>query len=183
MASTWTDQGDRMKAMTKDDAAGWLTANTLDDFVNQRCDELKVVSKPCAIPEDSASKTALAKFLSYLLLRQPEVCVYLTGWSLRPTAEHLDLLYGYRCSRGEMRPLSEAPLHVFDQSETDALASILCLVFYFALEAWVFDTQGKTVIRISHDGRMEVRADEHRDIVDFASEPEKYLKALGARAS
>ena len=35
------------------------------------------------------------------------------------------------------------------------------------------------MIRISHDGRIEVRADEHGDIVDFASEPEKYLKALG----
>jgi len=172
-----------MNVMTKDDAAVLLQADGLDSFVNQRCEELKVVGSAYAIPDDTASKTALAKFLSYLLLKEPQVCVYLTGWSLRPTAEHLDLLYGYRRSTGEMRPLSEAPLHVFDRSESDALASILCLVFYFALEAWVFDAEGSTMIRFSHDGRIEVRSDEHRDIVDFASEPAKYLKALGASAA
>jgi hypothetical protein len=172
-----------MKVITKDDAAGWLRVDGLDGFVNQRCDELKVVGEACTIPADTTSKTALAKFLCYLLLKQPEVCVYLTGWSLRPATEHLDLLYGYRRSMGEMRPLSEAPLHVFEQSETDALVSVLCLVFYFALEAWVFDGEGKTMIRIGHDGRMEVRAEEQRDIVDFASEPEKYLKAIAASAS
>ena len=132
-----------MKVITKDDAAGLLSVDALDVFVNQRCDELKVVGKACTIPADTTSKTALAKFLCYLLLKQPEVCVYLTGWNLRPAAEHLDLLYGYRRSMGEMRSLSEAPLHVFDQSGTDALASILCLVFYFSLEAWVFDTAGQ----------------------------------------
>jgi hypothetical protein len=172
-----------MKVITKDDAAGLLNVEALDSFVIQRCHALKVVGSAYTIPDDTASKTALAKFLAYLLLKHSEVCVYLTGWNLRPTAEHLELLYGYRRSRGETRTLTEAPLHVFDQSGSDALASVLCMVFYFALEAWVFDAEGKTVIRFSHDGRIETRADEHRDIVDFASEPGKYLKALGARAA
>jgi hypothetical protein len=169
--------------MTKDDAAGLLNVDGLDSFVNQRCDELRLVGSAYTVPDDTGSKTALAKFLTYLLLKQPEVCVYLTGWSLRPTSEHLDLLLGYRRSAGEMRPLSEAPLHLFDQNGSDALASILCLVFYFALEAWIFDSEGKTMIRISHDGQIEVRADGQGDLVDFASEPGKYLKALGARAA
>jgi len=106
-----------------------------------------------------------------------------TGWGLRPTAEQLDLLYGYRRSVGETRMLTEAPLHLFDQSGSDALGSILCLVFYFALEAWVFDVAGTTMIRISHDGRIETRSSGRGDLVDFAGEPEKYLKALGARAA
>ena len=172
-----------MKVTTKDDAAGLLKVDALDSFVIQRCEEMQLVGSGCRIPEDTASQTALAKFFSYLLLKHSEVCVYLTGWGLRPTAEQLDLLYGYRRSMGEMRSLSEAPLHLFDQSGTEALASILCMVFYFALEACVFDVEGKTMIRISHDGRIEVRSDEHGDLADFAGEPEKYLKALGARAA
>lgn len=172
-----------MRAMTKDDAAEFLKVDALDSYVNQRCEQLKVVGNAYTIPDDATSKTALAKFLTYLLLKQPEVCVYLTGWNLRPATEQLDLLYGYRRAWGEMRSLSEAPLHVFDQSGNDALASVLCLAFYFSLEAWVFDTEGKTMIRVSQDGRIEVRADEHGDIVDFARAPEKYLKALGARAA
>jgi hypothetical protein len=172
-----------MKVFTKDDAAELLRVAGLDSFVCERCDQLQVVGSGYTIPSDTASKTALARFLTHLLLKQPEMCVYVTGWGLRPTAEHLDLLYGYRRSAGETRSLSEAPLHVFDQSGSDALASILCLVFYFALEAWVFDVAGTTMIRISHDGRIETRAGRQGDLVDFASEPEKYLKALGARAA
>jgi hypothetical protein len=172
-----------MRVLTKDDAAGLLKGEELDSFVAQRCDQLRLVGSAYTIPDDTGSKTALAKFLTHLLLKQPEVCVYLTGWGLRPTSEQLDLLLGYRRSTGETRSLSEAPLHVFGQDGNDALASILCLVFYFALEAWVFDAEGKTMIRFSHDGQIEVRANGEGDLVAFASEPEKYLKALGARAA
>jgi hypothetical protein len=172
-----------MNVLTKDDASSLLKVDALDSFVAQRCEELRLVGSAYTIPDDTVSKTALAKFLTYLLLKHSKVCVYLTGWGLRPTSEHLDLFYGYRRSAGEARSLSEAPLHVFGQDGNEALASILCMVFYFALEAWVFDGEGKTMLRINHDGRIETRADGEGDLVDFASEPQKYLKAIGARAA
>lgn len=172
-----------MKVMTKDDAADLLKVEALDSFISERCEQLRLVGNAYTIPDETGLKTALAKFLSYLLLKQPEVCVYLTGWNLRPAAEQLDLLYAYRHAAGETRPLAEAPLHLFDQDGNEALASILCLVFYFALEAWVFDVAGKTMVRFSHDGQIEVRTDGQGDLVDFASEPGKYLKALGASAA
>jgi hypothetical protein len=172
-----------MKVLTKDDAAELLRVDGLDSFVTERCDQLRVVGSGYSVSSDTASKTALAKFLAHLLLKQPEVCVYVTGWSLRPTAEHLDLLYGYRRSAGDTRMLAEAPFHLFDQNGSDALASILCLVFYFALEAWIFDVAGTTMIRISHDGQIETRTSGRGDLGDFAGDPERYLKALGARAA
>jgi hypothetical protein len=172
-----------MKVLTKEGAASLLSVDLLDTFVSQRSEQLRMAGTAYKIPLDTGSKTALAKFFARLLLKQPEVCVYLTGWNLRPISEHLDLLYRYRLSAGETRQLSEAPVHVFDHTGSDALVSILCLVFYFALDAWVFDLEGKTLVRISHDGRIEVRAEDQGDIVDFAADPEKYLKPHVARAA
>jgi hypothetical protein len=172
-----------MKVLTKDAAASLLNAGAVDTFVRLRSEQLHLAGPAYTIPSDTGAKTALAKFLAYLLLKQPEVCVYLTGWSLRPCSEHLDLFYGYRLAAGEMRPLSEAPVHVFDRTANDALVSVLCMVFYFALDACVFDLEGKTMIRIGHDGRIEIRADHPGDIVDFAANPEKYLTPFVAIAA
>ena len=86
------------------------------------------------------------------------------------------LLRGYRVASGEMRSLSVAPVHVFDSSASDALVSVLCLVLYFYLEAWIFDVEGKTLIGISRDGKLDIRTENVADIKSFGEDPEKYLQ-------
>jgi hypothetical protein len=183
MVCNLDDQEDAMKVLTKEGAADLLSVDTLDTFLSQRSNRLHPVGAAYSIPPDSGAKTALAKFLAYLLLKHPEVCVYLTGWSLRPSSEHLDLFYGYRRSTGETRLLSEAPVHVFDRSASDELVSILCMMLYFGWDACVFDVDCTTMVRFTHDGRLEIRADNQRDFGDFAADPGRYLTPLLAKSA
>jgi len=72
----------------------------------------------------------------------------------------------------------EAPVHLFERSEGDPFVSILCMAFYFVWDAWVFDTEGKALVRISHDEWIEVRANDEDARKEFATELEKYGMAV-----
>ena len=48
------------------------------------------------------------------------------------------------------------------------------MVFYFVWDAWVFDIEGKALIRISHDEQLEVRADDDEARKEFTTELDKY---------
>jgi hypothetical protein len=170
-----------VKVLTKDDAASLLNAAELDSFIRKLSRQLQTSGASYAMSPDAQAKTALAKFLAYLLLKQAPVCVYLTSWGLRQYGEQLDLLYGYRRSAGETRTLSQAPVHVFDSTASEALVSVLCMVFYFSLEAWIFDLEGRTLIRINRDGRLEMQTEGEEDIRNFAGNPGKYLAPLLGR--
>jgi hypothetical protein len=142
---------------------------------------LRLVGDTYSIPRDAARKTALSRVFAYLLLRKSSVCVYVTWWGVWGSSENLDLFYGYRRSFGENRPLIEAPVHLFERTEEDTFISILCMVFYFFWDAWVFDVEGKALVRISHDEWLEVRADDDEAIEEFVAELEKYGMPLLAR--
>jgi hypothetical protein len=163
-----------MKILSKEDARELLSGKSLDDFVSQLSSRLRQVGDAYSIPRDAGAKTALSRLFAYLLLRKSSVCVYLSGWNVWPSSENLDLFYGYRRSIGETRYLIEAPVHIFESTEHDALVSILCMVFYFVWDAWVFDIEEKALVRISHDEWLEVRADDDEAIKEFAAELEKY---------
>jgi hypothetical protein len=75
----------------------------------------------------------------------------------------------------------EASVHLFERSEEDTFVSILCMALYFVWDAWVFDTQGKALLRISHDEWLEVRTDDEDARKEFATELEKYGMPLLAR--
>jgi hypothetical protein len=169
-----------MKVLTTDDAAAILQTDTVERFLFERARELCPAGEVYSIPRESESRTALAKFLGCLLMRNSEVCVYLTRWNMRPHSEHLDLLYAYRRSAGETRPLSVAPVHLFDRSTLDPMISMLCLILHFELEAWVFDFEGETLARLDHRGMLELRTTRtgNADIRNFATDPEKFLKPL-----
>ena len=146
----------------------------LDAFVAQLSGRLRQVGGAYSIPRDSGAKTALSRVLDYLVLRNSSVCVYVSGWSVWPSSENLDLFYGYGRSLGETRYLMEAPAHIFESTEHDALASILCMVFYFVWDAWVFDVEGKVLVRISHDEWPEVRLGDDEAVREFAAELGKH---------
>jgi hypothetical protein len=170
-----------MKILNKENASEMLGGKSLDTFVSQLSNQLRQVGGTYSIPRDSGAKTALSRVFAYLLLRKSSVCIYVSGWGVWGSSENLDLFYGYRRSFGENRPLIEAPVHLFEPTEEDTFVSILCMVFYFVWDAWVFDIEGKALIRISHDEWLEVRADDDETRKEFATELEKYGMPLLAR--
>ena len=149
--------------------------------VSELSSRLRLISDTYSIPTDSGKKTALARLFAYLLLRNSNVCVYVSGWGVWGSAVNLDLFYGYRRSFGENRTLMEAPVHLFERCEADTFVSILCMAFYFVWDAWVFDTEGKALVRISHDEWLEVRTDDDEALKEFATELEKCGMPLLAR--
>lgn len=170
-----------MKILTKEDASEMLGGKPLDAFVTQLSSRLQLVADTYSIPPDSGNKTALSRLFAYLLLRGPNVCIYVSGWGVWSSSENLDLFYGYRRSFGENRTLMEAPVHLFERSEEDTFVSILSMAFYFVWDAWVFDTEGKALVRISHDEWLEVRTNDKDSREEFATELEKYGMPLLAR--
>lgn len=163
-----------MKILTKENACHMLGGQSPDDFVSQLVSRLPLVRHTYSISPDSGRKTALARLFAYLLLRNSNVCIYVSGWGVWESSENLDLFYGYRRSFGENRPLVEAPVHLFDQSEENIFISILCMVFYFIWDAWIFDIRGKTLVEISHDEWLGVQSDDEDVGREFAIELENY---------
>lgn len=163
-----------MKILTKENAIEMLSEKPLDGFVTELSNQLHQVGGPYSIPPDSGAKTALSRVFAYLLLRKSSVCIYVSGWGVWGSSENLDLFYGYRRSFGETRTLMEAPVHLFEHTEENSFVSILCMVFYFVWDAWVFDTKGKALVRISHDEWIEVRAGDDETRREFSAELEKY---------
>ena len=167
-----------MKILTNENASDILGGESLKEFVS------RLSNRPCrlgryAIPVDSGGKACLAKSFAYLFLRQPTVyMIYVSDWSMWPNSEHLDLFYGYRRSFGEHRILMEAPVHLFEWSEEDTFISILCLVLYFFWDAYVFDIEGKTLVRINHHEWLEVRTEDNEVFEEFALEMQRYCQPL-----
>lgn len=159
-----------MKILTKENSGELLGGKPLDAFLSDRSSRLRQVGETYSIPSDSGRKTALSKFLSHLLLRGSAVVLYISGWGVWASSENLDLFYGYRRSFGETRSLAEAPVHVFEPADADAFVSILSMVFYFVWDAWVFDTSGQALVRISHDEWLEIFTGDDKSNSEFAAE-------------
>jgi hypothetical protein len=145
-----------MKILTSEQAGQLQGGKPLDIFVSEQSKRLRLVNGTYSTPRDCGRKTALSRLFAYMLGRSTDVCVYISGWGVWGSIENLDLFYGYRRSFGETRTLMEAPVHLFDPSEQDAFVSVLSMVFYFLWDAWIFDVEGKVVVRISHDEWLEV---------------------------
>jgi len=167
-----------MKVLTKDGAAELMQVDDLDWGLHQRAPQVHLAGAPHPIPVQAKAQIGLAKFLGYVLARDCGIYVYLSRWGQHPASEHLDVIYGYRRSAGEGRTLSEAPVHYFEPREGEQLVSVLCLLFFFGWDAWIFDASLKTIMRLTSDKGLEVRAAADSDIAAFAADPERYFAAL-----
>ncbi len=163
-----------MKVLTEENASVLFGGSPLDTFVRELSIRLPLVRDTYSIPIDSGAKTKMSRLFADVLLKSPSVCIYITGWSVWGYSENLDLFYGYRRSFGENRILMEAPVHLFESSEVDTFVSILCMVFYFVWDACVFDTEGKALVRISHDEWLEIRTDDEDIRKEFVTELEGF---------
>ncbi|MCU1311983.1 MAG: hypothetical protein JWO20_3108 [Candidatus Angelobacter sp.] len=161
-----------MRILNKENARDLLKWGTLDSFIHRLSTQLPIVKGAFTRPNISGKQIVLSNFFKYLMLRDSPVYLYVTAWGI--ATEHLDLFYGYRRSMGEVRPLIEAPVHVFEPAEGDAFVSVLSMAFFFSWDAWVFDFTERTLLRISHDGWLEFRASDEELIKIFIAELERY---------
>lgn len=86
-----------------------------------------------------------------------ELTLDITGWMVWPSCEHFDLFDRYRQSLGETRPLWEAPVHVFNDSEKAVFGSILCMVLYFSWDAEIWCPTAGIYLSIDHDDSLTLR--------------------------
>ncbi len=164
-----------MKILTKENASELLGQKPLDNFLSELSSRLSLVNDTYSIPPESLAKTDLSRLFAHVLLRRsPEVYIYISAWGMWGNSEELDLIYGYRRSLGETRTLMEAPVHLFRPSDEAAFVSILSIVFYFIWDAWIFDTAGKTLVRIHHHEWLEIRTDDEDARKEFVTELEGF---------
>jgi hypothetical protein len=164
-----------MKILTAENARE-LLGESPDVFIAQLSNELQLVEGTYSAPVNSGVQIALSKLFAYLLLRDSPICVYVTGWGI--ATEHFDLFDRYRRSLGEKRALIEAPIHLFERGDEDSFISLLCIVFFFAWDASIFDLSGRTLLQTSHDGWLELRASNETLRKDIALEMESYRVPL-----
>ncbi len=77
-----------------------------------------------------------------------KIVVVFSDWGVWPSGERMHIFDRLRQSYGEVRPLAEAPVHVFAADEfEDAVSFITLGVLYL----WDVDVIGKEALHFSHD--------------------------------
>ena len=122
-----------------------------------------------SLPSDTGRKTYLANCISRLVTPQPEGLLWMTSWNVWPSAENMNLFYGYRRSLSESRPLIEVPGHIFQSSELEQVECLLDLALYFMWDAWIIEGKNGVVIKISHDEDLFVYASQKSALSPFES--------------
>lgn len=102
------------------------------------------------IPEDAGKRICLAKSV----LRPFEgrkTLVWVDDWGVWPSGEHQHMFNRFRLSYGEMRPLIEAPVHIFEPAESEAALSVFCFCILFLWDCYVLSLETRDNVFISHD--------------------------------
>jgi hypothetical protein len=90
--------------------------------------------------------------------------VWLTDWDIwSETIERvgLELLRGVRNSDNAVR---ETPAHLFEPSEQVGTHVLLSLIMLFQWDAFLIPPVGRTIVRASHDGYVEISANSPEDM-------------------
>ena len=147
-----------MKILTKQQTEDWLARKlhfSLDrDSLKSRFEQ----PLRYALPTDSGQKTHLARALRKMILPQAEGLLWITGWGVWPSAENVDLFYGFRKSLGETRFLIDAPGHMFSEPDLADIECLLDITLYFFWDASLVEGSGECVVKISHDEHIDVYA-------------------------
>jgi hypothetical protein len=111
------------------------------------------------IPSDAGRRVALARLLWEALgASQPETLLWVTGWSIWPSGEHMPLAASLRRDLGEGRPLAIAPGHVFRIGEDDDAISLLTVACLFLWDCYLLAPSGELALFLSHDEFAVVHA-------------------------
>lgn len=116
------------------------------------------------IPAQSARKTALATHLAEVLRSFSSTgALWISGFSVWE-AENWGLFDGYRRSIGEVRPLNQAPYHLFEAADYKTVESLVIVVLYFMWDAVLIDTKNIIGFQFSHDEWLAIAAADDRSL-------------------
>jgi hypothetical protein len=104
------------------------------------------------IPTDSGRRVALGRLLwrASVDLENEERLLWIEGWGVWPSGEHLPLFTALRKAFGEHRNLMEAPGHLSGQGDDQDGLSFLLVGLLFLWDCWLYTETG-TVVMSSHD--------------------------------
>lgn len=145
-----------MKIGSKDVAMGWLNEKGLVNQENEIIYAKLGKSFSYLIPVDAGKKTSLASLLANFIKKESEGMLWISAYGIWPSSQNLDLFYGYRKSINELRPIHEAPCHLFGKNDTSTFESLLGLTLYFYWDVLVVEGSGDVVIKLSHDEVMTI---------------------------
>jgi hypothetical protein len=79
-----------------------------------------------------------------------ERLLWIKGWGIGISSEHMPLFYSLRRALGENRPLIEMPGQLISPADTDDGLSMLIVAGIFSWDAWVYSSSG-IFIELSND--------------------------------
>jgi hypothetical protein len=145
-----------MKVISKNEGKQWLAENNFvleNDSVYMRSGADKLIF---ALPDDSASKTILAQVIvKFIRERNVEGFFWISEYGIWPSCENMKLFDGYRKGMGELRPVWEAPFHLFNGEDLSDLECLLGISFYFYWGGIISLSDKEVIIRFNHDEFIE----------------------------
>ena len=116
-----------------------------------------------SIGDGRAATVALARLMVGWLGGFSSCLFWVTEYGIWPSSENRHLYYRLRSSYGDLRSLSEAPGHLFDDYETADLVTFLDLALQFAWGGHLLCAANANHIVLSHDEWVRVHARSNRD--------------------
>ncbi|HVZ81007.1 MAG TPA: hypothetical protein VHE12_09480 [bacterium] len=158
-----------MKILAKKEGEKWLQDHQLpqteDGLLNLYKNKISYT-----LPKDSGIKTALARSLKSFFedsLSGKDGIFWITDWEVWPSSENQNLFYAYRKTLKDDRTILDAPFHIFDNRDIDAIECLLDLALYFIWGVVLIFPGGKVVIRPSHNECIDVYTESAAELMKF----------------
>ena len=138
-----------MQTLSRTDAENWCRHRSVP--LNERgLPQRPSESRKFNIPIDSGKRIYFVSAEVQAFASESEVLVWFTEWGVWPSSERPHIFTRFRASYGETRSLSDAPAHLFIDTEREDLLSFVTLGALFLWDTYVISRSGD-MLHLSHD--------------------------------
>jgi hypothetical protein len=120
-----------------------------------------------ALPPESGRLLCAARIVAYRPAFRERCLLRVKEWDIWPSSNNWHLYYQLRRSLGDNRTIDEAPGHLFLEHEMEDLATYLHLAMLFGWDAELRPDAPYISGLLSHDGFLDLYADDRKLLVDF----------------
>jgi len=162
-----------MKILSKDetvDSLEWSSLESIDVAGQHRSPEHGSTYR---LPREASRLIALARYIAYCIVSRAPL-LYLTVWGLGLSTELPDLFLAYRVAHGDKRPIIDAPLHQFNATEEEQLATVLAMILLFGWDSILFSKDLSFRIITSHHEIITFQFSDPNESFSFESELSSY---------
>lgn len=149
-----------MKLMTTEEGEHWLHSIGIETYRAGRL-YFATPTTTYLLPKDSGAKTALARLLTNEVFAEKPVVLILEEIGVWTSSENEFLFTKYREAVSSNQnishqPFDDYPFHYAEAHEAASMEGLIALCLYFIWGVAIFDGDGETFIKISHDEWIEV---------------------------